>query len=50
MRYNTQLVIGIENLFNSEYLGNLRINARNGRYYEPGAERRVYASIEITWL
>ncbi len=50
MRYDTQLVIGIENLFNTEYLGNLRINARNGRYYEPGAERRVYAGIEITWL
>jgi len=50
MRYDTQLVIGIENLFNTEYLGNLRINARNGRYYEPGAERRVYAGIEISWL
>jgi len=50
MRYNTQLVVGIENLFDTEYLGNLRINARNGRYYEPGAERRVYAGIEINWL
>ena len=50
MRYDTQLVIGIENLFDTEYLGNLRINARNGRYYEPGAERRVYAGIEINWL
>jgi len=50
MRYDTQLIIGIENLFNTEYLGNLRINARNGRYYEPGAERRVYAGIEINWL
>ncbi|MBT8119560.1 MAG: TonB-dependent receptor [Gammaproteobacteria bacterium] len=50
MQYDTQLVIGIENLFDTEYLGNLRINARNGRYYEPGAERRVYAGIEISWL
>jgi iron complex outermembrane receptor protein len=50
MRYDTQLVIGIENLFDTEYLGNLRINARNGRYYEPGAERRMYAGIEINWL
>ncbi|MDJ0807469.1 MAG: TonB-dependent receptor [Gammaproteobacteria bacterium] len=46
---DTQLVIGIENLFDTEYLGNLRINARNARYYEPGPERRVYTGIEITW-
>lgn len=50
MQYDTRLVIGIENLFNTEYLGNLRINARNGRYYEPGAERRVYAGVEVNWL
>ena len=49
-RYDTLLVIGIENLFDSEYLDNLRINARNARYYEPGAARRVYAGIEITWF
>ncbi len=47
--YDTELVIGIENLFNSEYLDNLRINARNGRYYEAGAERRLYAGINFTW-
>ena len=49
-QYDTLLVIGIENLFDSEYLDNLRINARNARYYEPGAERRVYAGIEISWF
>jgi iron complex outermembrane receptor protein len=49
-RYETQLVIGIENVFNEEYLDNLRINARNGRYYEPGAERRLYASIDFSWF
>ena len=49
-QYDTLLVIGIENLFDSEYLDNLRINARNARYYEPGAARRVYAGIEITWF
>jgi iron complex outermembrane receptor protein len=49
-QYDTRLFLGIENLFNSEYLGNLRINARNARYYEPGAERRMYAGIEITWF
>jgi len=49
-QYDTRLVIGIENLFDTEYLDNLRINARNGRYYEPGSARRVYAGIEINWF
>ena len=49
-QYDTLLVIGIENLFDSEYLDNLRINARNARYYEPGAARRIYAGIEISWF
>jgi iron complex outermembrane receptor protein len=48
-RTDSQLVIGIENLFDTEYLDNLRINARNGRYYEPGSERRLYASIQVNW-
>ena len=39
----------LENLFDTEYLGNLRINASNARYYEPGAARRFYAGIEINW-
>jgi len=48
--YDTRLVLGIENLFDTQYLGNLRINARNGRYYEPGAERRIYAGVEVSWF
>ncbi len=44
-----RLVAGVENLFDTDYLGNLRINASNARYFEPGAERRVYAGIEISW-
>ena len=49
-KYDAQLVLGIENLFNSDYLDNLRINARFGRYYEPGSERRLYAGFEFSWL
>ena len=49
-QYDTQLVIGIENLFDVKHLSNLRINARNARYYEPGADRRLYASLEINWF
>jgi len=48
--YDTRLVFGIENLLDARYLGNLRINARNGRYYEPGAERRIYAGVEVSWF
>ena len=48
--YDVRLVIGVENLFDSEYLDNLRINARNARYYEPGSARRVYAGIEFSWI
>ena len=49
-KYEVRLAIGIENLFDEEYLDNLRINARNERYYEPGAERRLYASFDLTWF
>ena len=38
---------GIENLFNQQHLGNLRINDRNQRYYEPGAARRFYFSLGL---
>ncbi|MFP4610430.1 MAG: TonB-dependent receptor family protein [Thiohalophilus sp.] len=48
-QHDLRLVLGIENLFDVEHLGNLRINASNDRYYEPGAERRVYAGLEISW-
>jgi iron complex outermembrane receptor protein len=49
LKTDTRLVLGIENLFDTDYLGNLRINASNDRFYEPGAARRFYAGIEITW-
>jgi iron complex outermembrane recepter protein len=46
-RQQTRLVLGIENLFDARHLSNLRINAANGRYFEPGAERRLYMGIEM---
>ena len=49
-QYDIRLVVGIENLFDSEYLDNLRINAANARYYEPGSARRVYAGFEYSWI
>ena len=47
--HTTRLVVGIENLFNTDYLDNLRVNAPNDRYFEPGSERRFYAEIAIIW-
>jgi iron complex outermembrane receptor protein len=39
--------IGVNNLFDEEYMGNIRINASFGRYYEPAPERNVYGGLEL---
>jgi len=41
---------GINNLFDEEYVGNVRINAFGGRFYEPAPEFNVYAGIGIRYL
>jgi len=33
-----------------EYIGNVRINARGGRYFEPAPEFNVYAGLNIRYL
>jgi len=33
-----------------EYIGNVRINARSGRYFEPAPEFNVYAGLNIRYL
>ena len=33
-----------------EYIGNMRINARGGRYFEPAPEFNVYAGLNIRYL
>ncbi|MDH4020418.1 MAG: TonB-dependent receptor [Xanthomonadales bacterium] len=38
---------GINNLFNTHYDSNIRINAFGGRYYEPAPERNIYVGIKI---
>jgi len=38
---------GINNLFNTHYNSNIRINAFGGRYYEPAPERNIYVGIVI---
>jgi len=41
--------IGVNNLFDRKYLGNIRINAAFGRYYEPAPGRNVYAGAELKY-
>jgi iron complex outermembrane recepter protein len=38
-------VVGIENIFNRTYVANVVTNATRGRFFEPGAGRRVYAAL-----
>jgi len=39
---------GINNLFNEQYMANVRINGFGGRLFEPGPERNVYAGVIFT--
>ena len=41
---------GINNLFDKEFVGNVRINAFGGRYFEPAPEFNVYAGLSIRYL
>ncbi|MEE8495984.1 MAG: TonB-dependent receptor, partial [Xanthomonadales bacterium] len=41
--------VGVNNLFDEEYIGNVRLNASFGRYYEPAPERNVYAGVSIRY-
>lgn len=39
--------IGIQNVLNSLYFSNIRINAAAGRYYEPAQERNIFVSLKF---
>jgi iron complex outermembrane recepter protein len=41
--------LGINNLFDEEYVGNVRINAFGSRYFEPAPELNVYAGITLRY-
>jgi iron complex outermembrane receptor protein len=41
--------LGVNNLFNERYFGNIRINAFGGRFYEPAPGRNVYAGITVRY-
>lgn len=40
------LKLGINNLWNSDYYDNIRVNAWGGRYYEPAPERSLYVGVQ----
>ena len=42
-----QPVVGVDNLFDRTYAANIVTNATRGRYFEPGAGRRVYVSLRV---
>ena len=39
--------IGINNVFDTDFTGNVRINAFGGRYFEPGPDRNVYGGVSF---
>jgi iron complex outermembrane receptor protein len=41
--------IGVNNLFDRDYMGNVRLNAAFGRYYEPAPERNLYAGLSLRY-
>lgn len=41
-------VIGIDNVFDRTWVSNIVTNATRGRFFEPGAGRRVYVAISAT--
>jgi iron complex outermembrane receptor protein len=41
--------VGINNLFDHEYMSNVRLNASFGRYYEPAPERNIYAGVLLRY-
>jgi iron complex outermembrane receptor protein len=41
-------VIGIENAFDRTYAANVVTNATRGRFFEPGAGRRVYVALSVS--
>lgn len=42
-----QPVVGVDNLFDRAYAANIVTNATRGRFFEPGAGRRVYVSLRV---
>ncbi|MEJ8569705.1 TonB-dependent receptor family protein [Elongatibacter sediminis] len=46
-RWQLEPFVGISNVGDEKYNGNVRLNASFGRYWEPAPERNVYGGLEI---
>lgn len=46
-RWEFEPFVGVNNLGEETYIGNVRINAALGRYYEPAPGRHAYGGIEL---
>ncbi len=44
------LFFGVNNLWDEEYISNVRINAFGGRYFEPAPERNWYTGMRLRYL
>jgi iron complex outermembrane receptor protein len=43
-----ELIVGVQNLFNSRYVSSVSVNAAGGKFYEPGSQRSVYVGVTLT--
>jgi len=49
-RFELSPFVGINNLFDKEYVDNLRINANNtGRFFEPAPKRNFYGGLSVSY-
>lgn len=48
-RWTFEPFAGVGNLLDEQYMGNIRLNAAFGRYYEPAPERNAYLGVAITY-
>lgn len=46
--WNLEPFVGINNLFDEQYMSNIRLNAAFGRYYEPAPGRNLYGGIVLS--
>ena len=46
---NSEIFLGVNNIFNQEYFDNIRINAFGKRYYEPAPKRNFYFGINLSF-
>jgi iron complex outermembrane recepter protein len=47
--FQWSVFLGLENLFNTKYQANTRINASNGRYFEPGPPLNFFGGISLKY-